>query len=70
MKAIDAAQTVDHDHLKSDLQNQYQSINENAYQVHTWTQHVDSLLQQNRSAVDDFLTKDLQKDVPTGRQTL
>ena len=52
------------------IERQQRVISDNTEDINKWTYHVEDLLQQNRSAVDDFLTKELQKDVPTGEAQL
>jgi trehalose-6-phosphate synthase len=63
---MNVALTANHEEAKMEMERQQRVVNDNFEEVNNWTHNIEDSLHQNRSALDDFLTKDLQKDIPTG----
>ena len=66
LDGLNELQLTNHTKLKTDLLRNLDSVNENLSDVKIWSQDTSILLQRNSQIVEEFLDKDLQKDVPTG----
>ena len=70
VESVAEVQQTAHNNYEIEMLRQQQSVQSQAIDADSWVQHFDSLLQCQHGGVQEFLTKELQKDIPTGSQQL